>query len=74
MDLLDESVDRAREIVKDKNSELPDDEQSLISDCVGVNVMRYADLMQNRSTNYTFSKKCYRLMVTLRHMSRSCKN
>lgn len=54
-DLLDEAVQRATAIVAEKNPDIPEDERTAIGERVGVNALRYADLMQNRSTNYSFS-------------------
>ncbi len=55
MDLIAESCTRAYEVVKTKNPQFAEEELCMIADCVGVNALRYADLMQNRTTNYTFS-------------------
>lgn len=55
VDLMAESCTRAYAIVKSKNADFPEEELKAIADCVGINALRYADLMQNRSTNYTFS-------------------
>lgn len=54
-DLLDEGVERARLIVEEKNPDLPPDEKEAIAETVGIAAIRYADLMQNRTSDYTFS-------------------
>jgi len=54
-DLLDEGVDRARQIVELKNPGLPEEEKDLIAETVGIGAIRYADLMQNRTNDYLFS-------------------
>lgn len=54
-DLLDEAVVRSRNIVEEKNPELPEEEKNTIAETVGVGAVRYADLMQNRSSDYIFS-------------------
>jgi len=53
--LLDEAVDRAYAIVSEKNAELPEAERREIAQIVGVGAVQYADLSQNRSSNYVFS-------------------
>jgi arginyl-tRNA synthetase len=53
--LLDEAVDRAYAIVTEKNPDLPETERRAIAEVVGVGAVQYADLAQNRSSNYVFS-------------------
>ncbi|MEO7598716.1 MAG: arginine--tRNA ligase, partial [Opitutus sp.] len=53
--LLDEAVDRAYTTVAEKNPDLPDGERRQIAETVGVGAIQYADLAQNRSSNYVFS-------------------
>ncbi len=53
--LLDEAVDRAFAIVAEKNPDLPDAERREIAQIVGIGAVQYADLSQNRSSNYIFS-------------------
>jgi arginyl-tRNA synthetase len=53
--LLDEAVDRAYAIVAEKNPDLPEPERRVIAETVGVGAVQYADLSQNRSSNYVFS-------------------
>ena len=53
--LLDEAVDRAFAIVSEKNAELPEAERRSIAETVGIGAVQYADLSQNRSSNYVFS-------------------
>lgn len=54
-DLLDEAVELSRKIVEEKNPELAPEEKDEIAEAVGVGAVRYADLMQNRSSDYVFS-------------------
>ncbi|OHE89514.1 MAG: arginine--tRNA ligase, partial [Verrucomicrobia bacterium RIFCSPLOWO2_12_FULL_64_8] len=54
-DLLDEAGERAFAIVTEKNPVLPEAERRDIANAVGVGAVRYADLMQNRSSDYVFS-------------------
>ena len=53
--LLDEAIDRAYAIVSEKNAELPESERREIARIVGIGAVQYADLSQNRSSNYVFS-------------------
>jgi arginyl-tRNA synthetase len=53
--LLDEAEDRAFAVVSEKNPELPEAERREIARVVGVGSVQYADLSQNRSSNYVFS-------------------
>ena len=54
-ELLDEAEDRAFAIVSEKNPELPEPERRGIARVVGLGAVQYADLSQNRSSNYVFS-------------------
>jgi arginyl-tRNA synthetase len=53
--LLDEAEERAFAIVAEKNPELPEAERREIARVVGIGAVQYADLSQNRSSNYVFS-------------------
>ncbi len=53
--LLDEAEERAFAIVSEKNPDLPEAERRAIARAVGVGAVQYADLSQNRSSNYVFS-------------------
>ncbi len=54
-DLLDEAVRRARQLVDDKNPDLPADRRGRIAEAVGIGAVKYADLSQNRASDYVFS-------------------
>jgi arginyl-tRNA synthetase len=54
-DLLDEAEQRALAVVTEKNPELPVDTQRAIARAVGIGAVKYADLSQNRTTDYVFS-------------------
>jgi arginyl-tRNA synthetase len=54
-DLLAEAVERSLAIVTEKNAELPEEERAHIARCVGIGAVRYADLAQNRTSDYLFS-------------------
>ncbi|MBW7895058.1 MAG: arginine--tRNA ligase [Opitutaceae bacterium] len=53
--LLDEAAERAFAIVTEKSPELPEDERRHIAEAVGIGAVRYADLAQNRSSDYVFN-------------------
>jgi arginyl-tRNA synthetase len=53
--LLDEAAERAFALVSEKSPELPEAERRAIAEAVGVGAVRYADLAQNRSSDYVFS-------------------
>jgi arginyl-tRNA synthetase len=54
-DLLDEAEERAFAIVSEKNPDLSESERREIARIVGIGAVQYADLSQNRSSNYVFS-------------------
>jgi arginyl-tRNA synthetase len=54
-DLLDEAQARAFTVVSEKNPELPEDVRQNIARAVGIGAVKYADLSQNRTTDYVFS-------------------
>ena len=54
-DLLNEAVERALRLVNEKSAELPEAERQSIARIVGVGSVQYADLSQNRSSDYVFS-------------------
>ncbi len=53
--LLDEAEERAFGIVTEKNPDLLESERREIARIVGIGAVQYADLSQNRSSNYVFS-------------------
>lgn len=54
-DLLDEAEERAFKVVAGKNPELSVDAQREIARIVGLGAIKYADLSQNRQSDYIFS-------------------
>lgn len=54
-DLLDEARERALRLVNEKSAEIPEEERREIAAVVGVGSVQYADLSQNRSSDYVFS-------------------
>jgi len=53
--LLDEAEERALAVVTEKNPELPPETRREIARAVGIGAVKYADLSQNRTTDYVFS-------------------
>ena len=53
--LLDEAKERSYQLVSAKNPDFPEAERRAIADVVGVASVQYADLSQNRSSDYVFS-------------------
>jgi arginyl-tRNA synthetase len=53
--LLDEAEERALAVVTEKNPELPAETRKEIARAVGIGAIKYADLSQNRTTDYVFS-------------------
>ncbi len=54
-DLLDEAAERAFALVTAKSPDFPEAERRAIAEIVGVGSVQYADLCQNRSSDYVFS-------------------
>ena len=54
-ELLDEATDRAYALVSEKSADIPEVERRTIAEVVGVGSLQYADLSQNRSSDYVFS-------------------
>jgi arginyl-tRNA synthetase len=54
-DLLDEAQERAFAVVTSKNPDLPEPERREIARVVGLGAVKYADLLPNRQSDYTFS-------------------
>ncbi len=64
MDLLDEAVKRAYDLVSQKNADevakgrsepLGEEKKKAIAEAVGIGGVKYADLAQNRNSDYVFS-------------------
>lgn len=54
-DLISEALDRAYTIVSEKNADLTEEERRHVARVVGIGAIRYADLAQNRTSDYLFS-------------------
>ena len=53
-DLLDEAEERALAVVSEKNPDLPEAERREIARVVGLGALKYADLSNNRQSDYIF--------------------
>ncbi len=54
-ELLDEAEERAYQVVSAKNAALSVPERRVIARVVGIGAVKYADLLPNRQSDYTFS-------------------
>ena len=54
-DLLAEAIERAYALVSEKSPDFPESERRAIAAVVGVGSVQYADLAQNRSSDYVFA-------------------
>jgi arginyl-tRNA synthetase len=54
-ELLEEACRRARKIIDEKNPDLSEEEKSDIAEKIGIGAVKYADLLQYRTTDYIFS-------------------
>ena len=54
-DLLDEAEERAFKVVSEKSPELAEEQRKTIARVVGIAAVKYADLLPNRQSDYTFS-------------------
>jgi arginyl-tRNA synthetase len=54
-DLLDEAVERAAKVVREKNPELEAAAQQRVAEAVGIGAIKYADMSQDVSKDYSFS-------------------
>ncbi|MEM6159009.1 arginine--tRNA ligase [Erwinia sp. P6884] len=52
--LLDEAVERATQLVREKNPDMPADELKALANSVGIGAVKYADLSKSRTTDYVF--------------------
>ncbi len=54
-ELLDEAVERAKQVVEKKNPELSSDKKEQIAKAVGIGAVKYSDYSNNRTSDYVFS-------------------
>ncbi|MES2211996.1 MAG: arginine--tRNA ligase [Pseudomonadota bacterium] len=55
IDLLTEAVHRAEQIFQERNPELSAEERTVLAKALGINAVKYADLVNNRLHDYAFS-------------------
>ncbi|MDB6367457.1 arginine--tRNA ligase [Photorhabdus bodei] len=53
-DLLDEAIERANTLIREKNPDMPEDELKKVVSAVGIGAVKYADLSKSRTTDYIF--------------------
>lgn len=53
-DVIDEAIERAGRVVREKNPTLPQEEQESIAQAVGIGAIKFAELSQNRLSDYIF--------------------
>jgi arginyl-tRNA synthetase len=53
-DLLEEAIERAGKVQAERAAELPPERRAAVSRAVGIGAVKYADLRQDRITNYIF--------------------
>jgi arginyl-tRNA synthetase len=54
-ELLDEAIERAENLINQRESELSEQERKDIAHKVGIGAVKYADLSKNRTTDYIFN-------------------
>ena len=52
--LLDEAIAEARKVVDENSAHLPEDQRRHVAEVVGLGAIKYADLSQNRLSDYVF--------------------
>ncbi len=55
VEVLEEAVERAAKAIAEKNPDLQGEEAARISEIVGIGAVKFAELSQNRMTDYVFS-------------------
>ncbi|MBN8457054.1 MAG: arginine--tRNA ligase [Verrucomicrobia bacterium] len=54
-DVLEEAVERAAAVIAEKNPDLAPDEAAEIAETIGIGAVKFAELSQNRLTDYVFA-------------------
>lgn len=54
-DLLSEAIEKAYQVVSEKNPNLSEEQKKNVAQMVGIGAIKYADLSQNRNNDYVFS-------------------
>ncbi|MCU0794639.1 MAG: arginine--tRNA ligase [Akkermansiaceae bacterium] len=55
IEVLDEAVERAAQVVAEKNPDLPAEEAAEIAEAIGIGAVKFAELSQNRLSDYIFA-------------------
>lgn len=53
-DVIDEAIERALRVVEEKSPDMPADEKARVAGIVGVGAIKFAELSQNRLSDYIF--------------------
>lgn len=53
-DVIDEAIERATRVVEEKSPDMPADEKARIAQIVGIGAIKFAELSQNRLSDYIF--------------------
>ncbi len=53
-DVIDEAVSRAAKVIEEKSPDMPEDEKAAVSQAVGIGAIKFAELSQNRMSDYIF--------------------
>ncbi len=53
-DVIDEAVSRATKVVEEKSPDMPAEEKAAVAQAVGIGAIKYAELSQNRMSDYIF--------------------
>lgn len=53
-DVIDEAIARATKVVEEKSPDMPEDEKRHVAQIVGVGAIKFAELSQNRLSDYIF--------------------
>ncbi len=53
-EVIDEAVSRATKVVEEKSPDMPAEEKAAVAQAVGIGAIKYAELSQNRMSDYIF--------------------
>ena len=53
-DVIDEAIERASRVVEEKSPDMPADEKARVAQAVGIGAIKFAELSQNRLSDYIF--------------------
>ena len=53
-DVIDEAIERATRVIEEKSPDMPADEKTRVAQAVGVGAIKFAELSQNRLSDYIF--------------------